>query len=176
MLDPEKLRVYEFTKALRGYAPQEVDKFIQNLIGEIEKNNEKISSLSTRLKAVEEENESLRKQERIISETLVTSKTISEEIVEKAKKEEASLLREAESRAEEIVGKATAEAEKILRESQNQVKLLENDKKRLRQELSMTLSRVKNDLSALSAGVEKWELRQLQEDVEDVRERELNNI
>ncbi|MCL5985932.1 MAG: DivIVA domain-containing protein [Actinobacteria bacterium] len=105
MLSPKEIQEKEFSMAVRGYNPQQVDEFLDYLVAEFEK--------------LIEENNRLKSQD----ETVKTVDTDSEKI----KVALQNALLSAQLAAEDIKEKANLEAKKIIEEANNKVTMLEQN-------------------------------------------------
>lgn len=152
-----ELRTHEFSKSLRGYSPQDVDDFLHKLFDDVGEVLEKVGSLSLRVKELEEEKDSLRKREESLGATLLAAQTAAEEWRSVARREADQILREARSEAEDRVRKSHEEAEGILRGARERAGTYEEARGRLRQELSLTLSRMRGEFDALYEAMDRWE-------------------
>ena len=152
-----ELRTHEFSKSLRGYSPQEVDDFLHTLFDEVSAILDKTAALATRVEDLEEEKESLRKREESLGSTLVAAQSAAEEWKSVARREADQIIREARSEAEERIRKAEEEVEVILQAARERAGAFEEGRGRLRQDLSLTLSRLRGELDALYEAMDRWE-------------------
>ncbi len=152
-----ELRTHEFSKSLRGYSPQDVDEFLHKLFDDVGEVIEKVAALSLRVRELEEEKDSLRKREESLGATLLAAQTAAEEWRSVARREADQILREARSEAEDRVRKAHEEAEGILRDARERAGTYEEARGRLRQDLSLTLSRMRGEFDALYEAMDRWE-------------------
>ncbi len=152
-----ELRAHEFSKTIRGYSPGDVDDFLHTLFDDVAEIIEKASSLSSRIGELEEEKESLRKREESLGATLVAAQTAAEEWRSVARREADQIIREARSEADDMIRKAREEAEAILRGARERAGVIEEARGRLRQELSLTLSRMRGEFDALYEAMDRWE-------------------
>ncbi len=152
-----ELRSHEFSKSLRGYSPGEVDDFLHRLFDDVAALLEGAKDAAGQLRALEEERESLRKREESLGATLLAAQAAAEEWKAVARREADQILRDARSQAEEVARKARLEAEGILREARERSGILEEGRGRLKQELSLTLSRLRGEFDALYEAIDRWE-------------------
>lgn len=113
-LTPLDIHHKEFRNSLRGYSPEQVDDFLDEVADEFERLfkenidlNEKITGLNERIKAYSE-------LERTLQKTLVAAQTSADDIASRADAESAKIIKDAEAKAQEIVSSALAEKQKAL--------------------------------------------------------------
>ncbi|MGC8499958.1 MAG: DivIVA domain-containing protein [Leptospirillia bacterium] len=151
------LRSHEFSKSFRGYSPGEVDDFLHLLFDDVAALIEGAAEAAGQIRTLEDERESLRKREESLGQTLLAAQAAAEEWKAVARREADQILRDARSQAEEATRKARLEAEGILREARERSGILEEGRGRLRQELSLTLSRLRGEFDALYEAIDRWE-------------------
>jgi cell division initiation protein len=105
-MTPLDIRQKRFETAFRGYAPKEVEGFLELTAGEFEEVVRENISLKEELKRTQSRLEQHLERERALQETMVTAQRISEDLKAQAKKEAEVLLAEAEVQADKIVAGA----------------------------------------------------------------------
>ncbi len=103
MITPMDIHNKTFTKAVRGYAPEEVNGFLDELVGDYERiyrehreMEEKMDTLKTKLANYE-------KIEATMSNTLIMAQETAENVKKAAQKEADLIVEEAKTRARQIV-------------------------------------------------------------------------
>lgn len=134
MLIPKEIQEKEFSMAVRGYNPQQVDEFLDYLVTEIEKlieDNNNLKSKSDTVKTVDADSE-------------------------KIKVALQNALLSAQLTAEDIKDKANLEAKKLIEEANNRVAMLE-------QNILMERNQLDDDVKKLKAAKEEigYKLRTL---------------
>ncbi len=151
------LRGREFGRSLRGYAPGEVDEFIEKLLFEAGQLVDAVGTLNQQLRDLQDEREEIKKREEQLSATLVAAQATADEWKGLAKKEGEQIVREAHLKAEEILQRAHRESEELLREARERSRSEEESRTRLRHETEMTVSRLRGELSSFGDALSRWE-------------------
>ncbi len=105
-LTPLDIHHKEFRNALRGYSPEEVDDFLDEVADDFERLFKENIDLSERLKAADVRLKEYATLEHTLQNTLVSAQTSAEDIKSRAAADSDRLLREAEAKAAEIVSSA----------------------------------------------------------------------
>lgn len=108
-LTPLDIHHKEFRNALRGYSPEEVDDFLDDVADEFERLFKENIELSEQLDAANERIRSYAELERTLQNTLVSAQASAEDTRARAEQEGARLVRESEEKAAEIVSGALEE-------------------------------------------------------------------
>src|SRR5215510_1038753 len=113
-LSPVDIRQQQFaTKMFRGFDPQEVDAFLEDVAEDYENTLRENATLREQVAAYEERTRGLGETERTLKDTLVTTQRVAEEMKEGAKRDAQLLLREATLNGEKLVEDARAEEAKL---------------------------------------------------------------
>lgn len=107
---PVDIRQMAFPVGFRGYAPSEVDSFLENLANEIEEILKENAALRERIEDQGQAIAELKKTEGALTNTLLMAQKAIEEMKRSAQKEGDLIIRQAELRAEEITRSAVKEA------------------------------------------------------------------
>lgn len=95
------IRQQQFAVRLfRGFDPQEVDAFLEEMADDVEELTRENALLKEQLVVLEERSRGIEGREKTLQETLVTTQKIAEEFKENARREAELVLREAHLRAE----------------------------------------------------------------------------
>jgi cell division initiation protein len=98
------IRQQQFAVRLfRGFDPQEVDAFLEEMADVFEEMMRENALLKEQLAALEEKARSVEGREKTLQETLVTTQKIAEEFKENSRREAELILREAHLRAEKVM-------------------------------------------------------------------------
>jgi cell division initiation protein len=104
------IRQQQFAVRLfRGFDPQEVDAFLEEVADDFEELVRENALLKEQLVALEERSRGVEGREKTLQETLVTTQKIAEEFKENARREAELVLREAHLRAEKFMQDAREE-------------------------------------------------------------------
>jgi len=100
-------------KFLRGFDPQEVDAFLEEVADDFEELGRENNLLKDQLATLEERTKGIEAREKTLHETLITTQKIAEEFKENARRESELVLREAQLRAEKVVQESREEHGKL---------------------------------------------------------------
>lgn len=92
----------DFAKAMRGYAPQEVDMFLELVAERMEELVKELLTLRERTTQLQAQADTQTGRERAVQEALVTAQSLRDEIQEQAQREAELFKREAEAHAERV--------------------------------------------------------------------------
>jgi cell division initiation protein len=131
------IRQQQFAVRLfRGFDPQEVDAFLEEMADEMEDLARENALLKEQLVAAEEKSRGVEGREKTIQETLVTTQKIAEEFKENARREAELVLREAHLRAEKAMQDVREEHAKLTAE----IGSLKRLRRQLGEEIMSTLA------------------------------------
>jgi cell division initiation protein len=108
-LTPLDIHHKEFRNALRGYSPEQVDDFLDEVADEFERLFKENIDLNEKLDAAAVRVREYGALEHTLQATLVSAQTSAEDIKSRAAAEAERMVREAETKAAEIVGSALQE-------------------------------------------------------------------
>ena len=131
------IRQQQFAVRLfRGFDPQEVDAFLEEMADDVEDLSRENALLKEQLVVVEEKSRGVEGREKTLQETLVTTQKIAEEFKENARREAELILREAHLRAEKFMQDAREEHAKLNAD----VSVLRRLRRQLGEEILSTLA------------------------------------
>jgi cell division initiation protein len=137
-ITPHDIRQQQFSsKMFKGYDPQEVDAFLDDVAEDYEAVLKEVAMLKEQIAAHEERARGVTERERTLQETLVTTQRLVEEMKNNARREAELILREAELTGEKSVEAARAEEGKIRAD----IMALKRTRRHLVEELAATLER-----------------------------------
>jgi len=132
----------KFSRTLRGYDPEEVNHFLDQIIVQVEKmvaDIEEKDKLIKELKPLAEENERLREKvegyerlESTLNRAIIMAQKTSDQIKVAAHKESEAVLNDAKQSASRIVNEALIRAEKVENEALLIKRNINNFKRRLK--------------------------------------------
>jgi cell division initiation protein len=144
-------------KLIRGFDPQEVDAFLEELADDVEELTRENALLKEQLAALEERTRGMDAREQSLHETLVTAQKIAEEFRENSRRESDLILRDAQLRAEKLLQDSRAEHAQLASE----VGALRRERRRMGEEILRILESyrrlVEQDLAADQASAEAAE-------------------
>jgi cell division initiation protein len=144
-LSPVDIRQQQFTmKMFRGFDPQEVDTFLDDVAEDFESLLRENAALKEQLGSYAERSRGLSETEKTLKDTLVTTQRLAEEMKESAKRDAQLLLREATLNGEKLVDEARSEEAKLRVE----VQALKRLRRQLIEELRATVERYERTLAA----------------------------
>jgi DivIVA domain-containing protein len=143
-LTPLDVRRYEFGKALRGYDPERVDQFREQVAEELERLTRLNADLDAKAKSFHEQLRAFRERDKAINEALVSAQQLRGDIREQADKEAQLIIREAKADAERIVEDGRAE----IRRMEDQLSSLDRSRRAF---LAQTRALIERHLSELAA-------------------------
>jgi cell division initiation protein len=132
---PANIREQSFTVRFRGFDPQEVDAFLEDVAEDLEAALKENAQLREQLAATEERTRGISEREKLLQETLVTTHRLAEEMKEAARRELDMHLREGELQREKLLEAARTEEAQI----RSEVQTLKRTRRQLVEELRATL-------------------------------------
>jgi len=112
-LTPLDVRRYEFGKAIRGYDPERVNQFRDQVAEELERLTRLNQELEEKAKGFHEQLRAFRERDKAINEALVSAQQLRGDIREQADKEAQLILREARAEADRIIDDARLETRRM---------------------------------------------------------------
>ncbi|HWJ14986.1 MAG TPA: DivIVA domain-containing protein [Gemmatimonadaceae bacterium] len=143
-LTPLDVRRYEFGKALRGYDPERVNQFRDQVAEELERLSRINQELEARARGFHEQLKAFRDRDKAINDALVTAQQLRGDIREQADKEAQLILREARAEAERIMEGARSESRRI----EDQLASLERSRRAYLSQLRMMIERQLSEVVA----------------------------
>ncbi len=105
-----------FSRRLRGYAPEEVDDFLQEAADTIFRLSDERVRLTEQVARLEEQLAEQEQREAALRDTLVVSRRMSEEMQSQAQREAQIIMEAAQRRAESLTNQAAVRLARILDE------------------------------------------------------------
>lgn len=137
-ISPQDIRQQQFTsKMFKGYDPQEVDAFLDDIAEDYESVLKDNALLREQIAAQEERGRGVSEREKTLQDTLITTQRLADEMKAAAKREADLLVREAELRADKAVEAARGEEGRIRAD----IQALKRLRRQLVEELTSTLDR-----------------------------------
>lgn len=112
-LTPLDVRRYEFGKSLRGYDPDRVEQFREQVAEELERLSRLNQDLDTKARGFHEQLRAFRERDKAINEALVSAQQLRGEIREQADKEAQLIVREAKAEGDRMIEEARAEVRRM---------------------------------------------------------------
>lgn len=170
-----EIQSIEFSKALRGYDPQEVNDLIHSLIPEMEEIVLKNEDLTNRLRTVESNETILKKKEENIGSAIIAAQEAVDIIKETARREAEKIIEEAKADAEALMKSASEEARKINLEAQKnaaeqtmrandllksrkkEIENLQEQKERILKETSSIILAIARQSEEMNNSIKRWQ-------------------
>ena len=112
-LTPLDVRRYDFGRALRGYDPERVERFREQVAEELERLTRQTQELEAKARGFHEQLRAFRERDKALNDALVSAQQLRGEIREQSEREAQLILRE-----------ARGEAERFLEGSRNEIRHL----------------------------------------------------
>lgn len=112
-LTPLDVRRYDFGRALRGYDPERVDQFREQVAEELERLTRLNQELEAKAKNFHEQLRAFRERDKALNDALVSAQQLRSEIAEQAEREGQLVIREARAEADRQLDSARAELRRV---------------------------------------------------------------
>jgi DivIVA domain-containing protein len=142
-LTPLDVRRYEFGKAMRGYDPERVNQFRDQVAEELERLGRLNQELDAKAKGFHEQLRAFRERDKAINEALISAQQLRGEIREQAEKEAQLILREARADGEKIVEDARSE----IRRLQDQIVSLDRSRRAYLAQVRLLIERQLSEIT-----------------------------
>jgi DivIVA domain-containing protein len=124
-LTPLDVRRYDFGRALRGYDPERVDQFREQVAEELERLTRLNQELEAKAKGFHEQLRAFRERDKALNDALVSAQQLRSEIAEQAEREGQLVIREARAEGDRLLDQARAD----LRDLEGQMTQLERSRR-----------------------------------------------
>ena len=112
-LTPLDVRRYDFGKSLRGYDPDRVEQFREQVAEELERLTRIAQDLEQKAKGFHEQLRAFRERDKALNDALVSAQQLRSEIRESSEREAALIVREARAQGETEIESARGEIRKL---------------------------------------------------------------
>ncbi|MEO8562141.1 MAG: DivIVA domain-containing protein [bacterium] len=112
-LTPLDVRRYDFGKSLRGYDPERVEQFREQVAEELERLTRQTQELEAKAKGFHEQLRAFRERDKALNDALVSAQQLRGEIREQSEREAQLIIREARSEADRSMESSRLEIRKI---------------------------------------------------------------
>jgi cell division initiation protein len=123
-LTPLLIKKQEFSKAVRGFNPEEVRAFLDKLSGEVDNLLRENEELRTEVEELHEKVSEFQKIEKNLQDTLIKAQESSTKTLESTKRQTSLMIKEAEIKASQLIENARENANEI----RNAVSTLKEEK------------------------------------------------
>jgi DivIVA domain-containing protein len=142
------VRRFDFGRALRGYSPEKVEQFREQVAEEMERLGRINADLDTKARSFHEQLRSFRERDKALNDALVSAQQLRAEVREQAEREAALVLREAQSEGERIIENARAE----VRRMEQELDSLDRSRRAYLAQMRTLLARQLSEVEASEAG------------------------
>ena len=118
-LTPLDVRRYDFGRTLRGYDPERVEQFRQQVAEELERLTRQTQELEAKAKGFHEQLRAFRERDKALNDALIAAQQLRGEVREQAEREAQLILREAQAEGERIIENAKSEVRRMEEELDN---------------------------------------------------------
>jgi len=115
-LTPLDIQQMVFKVRMRGFDCQEVKQFLEDMADTVESLNQENAAIREKLTGTEEQLASLKKTESTLTQTLVSTQAMAQDMKEIAQRDAALLVKEAELKAAELIRDARQDLANLQRE------------------------------------------------------------
>ena len=112
-LTPLDVRRYDFGKAMRGYQPERVEQFREQVAEELERLTRLLQELDAKAKGFHEQLRAFRERDKALNDALVSAQQLRTEIREGAEREAALIVREAKAEGEQELEAKRSEVRRL---------------------------------------------------------------
>lgn len=146
-LTPLDVRRYEFGRKVRGYDPEKVDQFREQVADELERLTRLNQELETKARSFHDQLKSFRERDKALNEALVSAQQLRSEMRDQAERESQLTLREAQSQAERIL----SDAQSNIRRLEDELAALERFRRNYLTQLRVFVERQLAEITAAEA-------------------------
>ena len=146
-LTPLDVRRYEFGRALRGYDPDRVDQFREQVASELERLTRLNQELDQKARSLHDQLKSFRERDKALNDALVHAQQLRSEIREQAERESQLTLREAQVQSEEILASAKSAISRV----EDELAALERFKRNYLAQMRVFIERQLSEIAAAEA-------------------------
>jgi DivIVA domain-containing protein len=107
------VRRYDFGRSLRGYNPEKVEHFREQVAEEMDRLGRVNADLDTKARSFHEQLRAFRERDKALNEALVSAQQLRAELREQAERESQLILKEAQAEGERLIEAARAEVRRM---------------------------------------------------------------
>lgn len=115
-LTPLDVRRYDFGRALRGYSPERVDQFRDQVAEELERLTRINQDLDAKARSFHEQLRHFREKDKAMNDALVSAQQLRGELREQAEKEAQLIIREAQAEGDRLLEAAKGDVRRMQEE------------------------------------------------------------
>lgn len=144
-LSPLDIHNKEFTRAFRGYAEDEVNEFLDQIIKDYELILREKKELEDKIKQLTEQMEHYNTLEDTLQKSIVVAQEAAEEVRRNAQQEAKLIIKEAEKNADRIINEALSKSRKIAMETEELKRQAKVFRTRLKMLIEAQLDMINNE-------------------------------
>jgi DivIVA domain-containing protein len=148
-LTPLDVRRYEFGRVLRGYDPERVEQFKEQVADEMERLTRLNQELEAKARSFHEQLKSFRERDKALNEALVSAQELRSQMRDQAERESQLLLREAAAEADRALATATAEIRRV----HDELAMLDRARRNYLAQLRVFVERQLSEIAAAEAAL-----------------------
>jgi DivIVA domain-containing protein len=146
-LTPLDVRRYEFGRVLRGYDPERVDQFREQVADELERLTKVNLELEQKARTFHDQLKSFRERDKALNEALVSAQQLRADMRDQAERESQLVMREAQSQVELLLASAQAD----IRRAEDELAALDRTRRNYLTQLRVFVERQLAEISAAEA-------------------------
>lgn len=146
-LTPLDVRRYEFGRVLRGYDPERVDQFRDEVADELDRLTRLNQELEQKARGFHDQLKSFRDRDKALNDALVHAQQLRAEIREQAERESQLILREAQAESERLLSTARADIRRV----EDELAALERFRRNYLTQLRVFVERQLSEITAAEA-------------------------
>ena len=146
-LTPLDVRRYEFGRVLRGYDPERVDQFREQVADELERLTKVNLELEQKARTFHDQLKSFRERDKALNEALVSAQQLRADMRDQAERESQLVMREAQSQVELLLASAQAD----IRRAEDELAALDRARRNYLTQLRVFVERQLAEISAAEA-------------------------
>lgn len=146
-LTPLDVRRYEFGRVLRGYDPERVDQFREQVADELERLMRLNQELEQKARSFHDQLKAFRERDRALNEALVSAQQLRTEMRDQSEREAQLILREAQSKAEGMLAGVQAD----IRRAEDELAALDRFRRSYLAQLRVFVERQLAEIAAAEA-------------------------
>lgn len=141
------VRRYEFGRVLRGYDPERVDQFREQVADELERLTRLNQELEQKARSFHDQLKSFRERDKALNEALVSAQQLRSEMRDQSERESQLILREAQAQAESLLASAQAD----IRRAEDELAAIDRFRRNYLTQLRVFVERQLAEISAAEA-------------------------
>ena len=143
------VRRFDFGRALRGYSPEKVERFREQVAEEMERLMRINQDLDTKAHSFHEQLRAFRERDKALNEALVTAQQLRVDVREQAEREAQLILKEAQAEGDRLVDGARSDVRKM----EQELDALDRSRRTYLAQMRTLIARQLSEVEASESGV-----------------------